>query len=235
MRYISFFVFFFLYVFSADAFTGITFNGRNLISPRELSEIPDKISRRFSGSAEYPLKVYAIDMDNDGSDDYIIRAYMNGQNQTGMPYCFFVTNNMVLKFWQRLDAEFLGWQDNWFVRLDEGMLYMIERSHLNGWALYRFNNKIWDPKFILVFNPVLQNGEKKELLGIMTAGKVRDIWLKKEGKSIKIRADFIAPSGEIAKKRNPGPFIYFLGDIPPESFYEEQFFTVEELLKKNRK
>jgi|GEM_PF-2825130 len=214
------------------AFPGMSMNGTNLISPRELREIPEKISRRFAGSNEYPLKAYAIDMDNDGSDDYIIRAYMGGQDKNGMPYCFFVTNNMVLKYWQRLSDEFSGWQENWFVRLDAGMLYMIERTHLNGWALYRFNPKIWDPKFVLIFNPVLQSGEKKELLGLMTAGKVRDIRLKKDGNSIKIRADFIAPTGEIAKKRNPGPFIYFLGDQAPDSFYEEQFLTIREILKK---
>ena len=122
----------------------------NLKAPAKLLDAPADLTKLYPDKS---LSVYSIDIDSDGSQDYIVTEEAYGKFWT----CF-VGSDFHERFcndWGHGD----GFAFYWFIQLDESpkleLLALIGDTDFADFRLYKFDEQTWEPKTALRFHAVM--------------------------------------------------------------------------------
>ena len=185
----------------------------NLVLPKALKKIPDGIQRKFHGIADRPVKVYSIDLDSDGKDDYIVIGMADGEKQakvTGLPdninneetslvKYYFVDSGFNIRYKHDWFITYYGFDYLWFARLDSGpMLYLFDLEgdeDSSDYKLKMLDAKTWEPSMIAALGPVIKadsTGYKSSIFWGYP-WDIRDLVVKKEKGKVLIYSTIYFP------------------------------------------
>lgn len=185
----------------------------NLVLPKALIKIPDGIQRKFHGIADRPVKVYSIDLDSDGKDDYIVIGMADGEKQpklTGLPEninnedtslvkYYFVDFGFNIRYKHDWLPTYYGFDYLWFAKLGSGpMLYLfdLEGDEDNSdYKLKMLDAKTWEPVEIAVLSPLIkvEKGYDKNRIRWGYPWDIEDLMVKTEKGKVLIYSAIFFP------------------------------------------
>jgi hypothetical protein len=196
-----------------------------------------RLAKKFP-AAKYRL--YTIDLDQDGRDDYIAESKTEGQT------CF-IKSDFTIQNCEDMNLALAdGFSYQYFVNLDPSeMLYLLD---LNGdedtddYSLEQFDKRTWKLKELFKIHPLV-NSQSRERSGIYWGypWDIRGLPTKIEDGIIKIEATFDYQSLDTPyEKADPGVTILFDGVAsqgPPTGGYNKlksqlQFMSLKEILSR---